>query len=163
MPQDEPVERRERDTVVPLELFFDLVFVYAFTQVTMLLNSDPTWGGVLRAGLLRYLFMMDSSDEDIADAWESGPLATFRSCGSRIPTAESAMTMNWKAREPEKYAAAVAAIPGGRLGDPELDIGRPLVQLVQRASEFSGKTIHLSAGGVAETVETITQEPIVLS
>jgi meso-butanediol dehydrogenase / (S,S)-butanediol dehydrogenase / diacetyl reductase len=167
---------------------------------------------------IRYLVMLDSSDQDMADAWESGPLATFRfmrlaypylkerqgvivnvgsssthlpntsrygtynaakraiealtrtaadewgSDGVRAfmihPTAESAMTMNWKAREPEKYAAAVAAMPGGRLGDPELDIGRPLVWLVQHASQFSGKTIHLSAGGVAETVATITQEPI---
>src|SRR3954470_14536574 len=38
--------------VTPLELFFDLVFVFAFTQVTTLLRGDPTWGGVLRAGLL---------------------------------------------------------------------------------------------------------------
>ena len=52
MPQGEPAERHERETVVPLELFFDLVFVYAFTQVTTLLIDDPTWGGVLRAGLL---------------------------------------------------------------------------------------------------------------
>jgi low temperature requirement protein LtrA len=44
--------RDERDTVVPLELFFDLVFVFAFTQVTTLLRNDPTWGGVLRATLL---------------------------------------------------------------------------------------------------------------
>src|SRR3954470_4182985 len=38
--------------VTPLELFFDLVFVFAFTQVTSLLTRDATWGGVLRAGLL---------------------------------------------------------------------------------------------------------------
>jgi low temperature requirement protein LtrA len=37
--------------VTPLELFFDLVFVFAITQVTSLLAHDPTWGGVLR-GLL---------------------------------------------------------------------------------------------------------------
>ena len=52
MPHGERVERGERDAVVPLELFFDLVFVFAFTQVTTLLRGDPTWGGVLRAGLL---------------------------------------------------------------------------------------------------------------
>jgi low temperature requirement protein LtrA len=52
VPKGEPAERHERETVVPLELFFDLVFVYAFTQVTTLLTDDPTWGGVLRAGLL---------------------------------------------------------------------------------------------------------------
>jgi low temperature requirement protein LtrA len=37
--------------VTPLELFFDLVFVFAITQVTSLLVRDPTWHGVLR-GLL---------------------------------------------------------------------------------------------------------------
>src|SRR5581483_12109853 len=37
--------------VSPLELFFDLVFVFAVTQVTTLLAHDPTWHGVVR-GLL---------------------------------------------------------------------------------------------------------------
>jgi low temperature requirement protein LtrA len=37
--------------VTPLELFFDLVFVFAFTQVTTLLHEDPTWRGLGR-GLL---------------------------------------------------------------------------------------------------------------
>jgi low temperature requirement protein LtrA len=37
--------------VTPLELFFDLVFVFAITQVTAMLADDPTWPGVLR-GLL---------------------------------------------------------------------------------------------------------------
>jgi low temperature requirement protein LtrA len=48
----EPAGSSERETVVPLELFFDLVFVFAFTQVTTLLVHDPSWGGVLRAALL---------------------------------------------------------------------------------------------------------------
>ena len=38
--------------VTPLELFFDLVFVFAITQVTALLASHPTWGGVLRGMLV---------------------------------------------------------------------------------------------------------------
>ena len=33
----------DREAVVPLELFFDLVYVFAFTQVTSLLLHDPTW------------------------------------------------------------------------------------------------------------------------
>src|SRR5919201_961077 len=37
--------------VTPLELFFDLVVVFAITQVTGFLSNDPTWGGLLR-GLL---------------------------------------------------------------------------------------------------------------
>ena len=42
-------ERGER--VTPLELFFDLVFVFAFTQVTTVLSDNPTWSG-LGHGLL---------------------------------------------------------------------------------------------------------------
>jgi low temperature requirement protein LtrA len=36
------------ERVTPLELFFDLVFVFAITQVTTLLSADPTWAGLLR-------------------------------------------------------------------------------------------------------------------
>jgi low temperature requirement protein LtrA len=46
---DEPTEEHE---VTPLELFFDLVFVFAITQVTSLLADDPSWGGVLRGMLV---------------------------------------------------------------------------------------------------------------
>jgi low temperature requirement protein LtrA len=42
-------QREQR--VTPLELFFDLVFVYAITQVTLLMSNDTTWGG-LGTGLL---------------------------------------------------------------------------------------------------------------
>jgi low temperature requirement protein LtrA len=34
------------DRVTPLELFFDLVFVFALTQVTLLMSEDPTWRGI---------------------------------------------------------------------------------------------------------------------
>jgi low temperature requirement protein LtrA len=45
-------EHRDEHQVTPLELFFDLVFVFAITQVTSLLAEDPTWAGVLRAMLV---------------------------------------------------------------------------------------------------------------
>jgi low temperature requirement protein LtrA len=32
--------------VAPLELFFDLVFVFALTQVTLLMSNHPTWEGL---------------------------------------------------------------------------------------------------------------------
>jgi low temperature requirement protein LtrA len=44
------VEREHR--VAPLELFFDLVFVFAFTQVATLLADDPTFGGIGRGVLV---------------------------------------------------------------------------------------------------------------
>jgi low temperature requirement protein LtrA len=45
-------ERRTEHQVSPLELFFDLVFVFAITQVTSLLAHDPTWRGVFRGMLV---------------------------------------------------------------------------------------------------------------
>ena len=38
----------QQERVTPLELFFDLVFVFAITQVTTMLSADPTWGGLVR-------------------------------------------------------------------------------------------------------------------
>jgi low temperature requirement protein LtrA len=38
--------------VTPLELFFDLVFVFAITQVTGLLSADPSWEGLARGMLI---------------------------------------------------------------------------------------------------------------
>jgi low temperature requirement protein LtrA len=42
---------RESESVTPLELFFDLVFVLAITQCTALMAGQPTWEGLLK-GLL---------------------------------------------------------------------------------------------------------------
>jgi low temperature requirement protein LtrA len=44
------MEREHR--ITPLELFFDLVFVFAFTQVTAVISHDTTWAGVCRAMLI---------------------------------------------------------------------------------------------------------------
>jgi low temperature requirement protein LtrA len=39
---------REEERVTPLELFFDLVFVLALTQCTVLMAEEPTWNGLLK-------------------------------------------------------------------------------------------------------------------
>src|SRR5829696_7725884 len=44
--------RGDEHEVTPLELFFDLTFVFAMTQVTILLADDPTWAGVFRGMLV---------------------------------------------------------------------------------------------------------------
>ncbi len=47
------VEGDELDhPVTPLELFFDLVFVFALTQVTGFMSDDPTWAGVGKGMLI---------------------------------------------------------------------------------------------------------------
>jgi low temperature requirement protein LtrA len=47
---DRQIEPGQR--VTPLELFFDLVFVFAITQVTGFLADNPTWSGLLRGLML---------------------------------------------------------------------------------------------------------------
>jgi low temperature requirement protein LtrA len=42
----------QEHSVTPRELFFDLVFVFAFTQVTTLLTDDPTFAGIGRGVLV---------------------------------------------------------------------------------------------------------------
>jgi low temperature requirement protein LtrA len=42
----------EEASVTPLELFFDLVFVFALTQVTAFMADDLTWHGLLRGILI---------------------------------------------------------------------------------------------------------------
>jgi low temperature requirement protein LtrA len=47
---EQHLEREQR--VSPLELFFDLVFVFGFTQVTTVLSNNPTWSGLGHALLI---------------------------------------------------------------------------------------------------------------
>jgi low temperature requirement protein LtrA len=49
---DREPELDAKHQVTPLELFFDLVFVFAITQVTILLADDPTSGGLFRGMLV---------------------------------------------------------------------------------------------------------------
>ncbi|MFF3850829.1 low temperature requirement protein A [Streptomyces sp. NPDC002328] len=44
--------QREGGAVTPLELFFDLVFVFALTAVTAFMAADLTWHGMLRGMLI---------------------------------------------------------------------------------------------------------------
>jgi low temperature requirement protein LtrA len=46
------LEHDPEHQVTPLELFFDLTFVFGMTQVTVMLADDPTWSGVFRGMLV---------------------------------------------------------------------------------------------------------------
>jgi low temperature requirement protein LtrA len=45
IPPEEAIDEGDKK-VAPLELFFDLVFVFALTQVTELMSENPTWEGL---------------------------------------------------------------------------------------------------------------------
>ena len=50
--------RTEDFTADPVELFFDLAYVFAFSQLVALLIADPTWTGVGKAALLFVLLWL---------------------------------------------------------------------------------------------------------
>jgi low temperature requirement protein LtrA len=71
--QDERVQR-----VSPLELFFDLVFAFAFTQVTTVLSDNATWSGLGHAALIlavlwwawaAYAWLTNTVDPGIGPVW----------------------------------------------------------------------------------------------
>jgi low temperature requirement protein LtrA len=70
------IERAQR--VTPRELFFDLVFVFGFTQVTTLLSDNPTWSGLLQPLLVlaalwwawaAYAWLTNVADPEEALVW----------------------------------------------------------------------------------------------
>jgi low temperature requirement protein LtrA len=85
-------EHQPEHQITPLELFFDLVFVFAITQVTSLLSHNPTWAGVLRGMLVlvalwwawtAYAWLTSTMDVD-----EGGVrLAMFASMGAMLVAA----------------------------------------------------------------------------
>jgi len=86
-PDVEPAEREHR--VTPLELFFDLVFVLAITQVTQLLADDPSWRGLARGMLIlgmlwwawaAYAWLTNEIDPDEGGA----RLAMFAATGAML-------------------------------------------------------------------------------
>jgi low temperature requirement protein LtrA len=64
--------------VRPFELLFDLVFVFAFTQVTTVLSDDPTWRGLGHGALIlaalwwawaAYAWLTNTLDPDEGAVW----------------------------------------------------------------------------------------------
>ena len=73
---EQHAEREQR--VTPVELFFDLVFVFGFTQVTTVLSDDPTWGGVGHGLLIlaalwwawaAYAWLTNTVDPEVGAVW----------------------------------------------------------------------------------------------
>ena len=78
--------RADREhSVSTLELFFDLVFVFAITQVTAYIAADPTWTGVLQGVLLLCLIYWSW----IAYSW----LGTSAAVETRLVTAAFLVAM----------------------------------------------------------------------
>jgi hypothetical protein len=73
---EQHLEREQR--VTPLELLFDLVFVFAFTQATTVLSDNPTWSGLGHAlvilvalwwALAAYAWLTNVADPNEGRVW----------------------------------------------------------------------------------------------
>ena len=62
--------------VAPLELFFDLVFVFAITQVTALMADDPSWTGLGRGMLVLACTLVGLGGICVADELHRPPRRT---------------------------------------------------------------------------------------
>jgi low temperature requirement protein LtrA len=79
---DQHLDREQR--VSPLELFFDLVFVFGFTQVTTVLSNNATWSGLGHALLLlvalwwawaAYAWLTNTVDPSEGPVWSTTMVA----------------------------------------------------------------------------------------
>ena len=65
-----------------------------------------------------------------------------------VPNALSPSGERYRDEHPERFAKMAAGLPLGRVGDPELDIGRAVVTLASDdLSYLTGETLRLTGGG----------------
>jgi hypothetical protein len=104
------IPRAEGDErVTNLELFFDLVFVFAITQVTGLMAHEPTWTGLGQGMLVlsalwfawaSFAWLTNTLDpEEAASGWPSSP--PWPRCWSR----------RWRSRGRSPTTASRSASP----------------------------------------------------
>ncbi len=119
-------ESEREHQVTPVELFFDLVFVFAITQVTKQLAHDPTWHGVLRGMLV------------LAALWWAW--TTYASLSSAMDVDEGGVRLAMLASTAAMLVVALA-VPGA-FGDEAVLFGVAyvLVRLVHLAlSSIAGR------------------------
>ena len=98
-------ERTEDFTADPVELFFDLAYVFAFSQLVGQLIAEPTWRGAGRAGLLFLLLWL---------AW------------SQLTWAANAVSGNGRPVRLIFLAATVVSVPMAAATSTALDGGGPV-------------------------------------
>jgi len=105
-----PVEEGHR--VTTLELFFDLVYVFAFTQVTAWIAHEHSWHGtaqgLLVLGLLWWTWVMWSWTGNVVRADKGVPLLGFTASMVAIFVVALTIRSVWKAEAGELAAVAFA-------------------------------------------------------
>ena len=113
--------------VTPLELFFDLVLVYAITQVTELMSHDPTWRGVGRGLLVlaalwwawtgyAWLTNILEPEEGVVRAGVFGAVTAMLVAAIAVPTTPAAGTVQESVRSRSAWAGSWVAMSTERRG-----------------------------------------------
>jgi low temperature requirement protein LtrA len=147
------VERR----VTPLELFFDLVFVFALTQVTTMLGEDATWHGLSRSLLVLgalwwawagYAWLTNTidADEDVVVAALIVAMGAMFVAALVVPTAFTSHAVLFGAAFLLVNLMHVALYALAARGDPDLLTG----VLHMARSALVGASLILVAGFVSD-------------
>jgi low temperature requirement protein LtrA len=147
--------------VAPLELFFDLVFVFALTQVTLLMSDNPTWEGlgqgmlVLAAlwwawGAYAWLTNYIAADEGLERLLMFGVMGAFLVAALAVPQAfgDDALL----------FAVAYAAVRWLHIfifaeANDDIDTGQAIVRLARTALPAPLMLIAAALlGGTAQAV-----------
>ena len=104
-------------TADPVELFFDLAYVFAFSQLVALLIADPTWAGVGKAALLFGLLWLP---------WQ------------QLTWAANAILGNGRAVRTLFLVATVVSIPMGASTSTAFEGGGPIFALALTRIMFIG-------------------------
>ena len=122
---------REGERVMPLELFFDLVFVLALTQCTALMSHRPTWSGlgqgVLVLGVLWWSWTGYAWLTSVVDPEEGAvrivifaAMAAFLIVGICVPEAFDELALEFALAYGVVRAAHIALFVLASRGDPAL-------------------------------------------
>ena len=120
---------------MPLELFFDLVFVLAITQCTAFMADHPSWEGILQGTLIlamlwwawagyAWLTSVVDPEEGFVRLAIFGAMAAL--LGLEVPRAT--VFRDGRTRELEAHAL----VPGWSVGSPRSGRGHP------RTTEYTG-------------------------
>jgi low temperature requirement protein LtrA len=122
---------REKESVTPLELFFDLVFVLALTQCTALMAEEPTWEGLAKAMLIlavlwwswggyAWLTSLVDPEEGIVRIAMFGAMAAFLVAALCVPEAFDGTALLFAVAYAGVRAAHIVLFAIGSRGDANL-------------------------------------------
>jgi low temperature requirement protein LtrA len=134
---DAEERQEEEQRATPLELFFDLVFVFAFTQVTGMLAENPTWEGLGQGMLVLaavwwawggYAWLTNAlhSDDGIARLGLFSAMATMLIAALAIPEAFGDDAVIFGVAY---FLVRVLHIAVMAYGAPEIDVSAAILRL----------------------------------